>query len=75
MKKHIGYPAALSAEYGLSAKDKGSLAEMFERLGLFSDHDGAPLNFQPHAADLLVHAVREWNYFLGSTANFRKSPH
>jgi hypothetical protein len=74
MVKHFGHPAALSATYALSAKEKGSLAQIFERLGLFTDHDNVPVNFQPHAADILVHAVRHWDYFLGKHSKLPKIP-
>jgi hypothetical protein len=74
MMKYFGKPAALSAVYGPSPKEQGSLAEMFERLGLFTDHKGAVVNFQPRAADILVHAVRHWEYFLGKHSKLPKIP-
>jgi hypothetical protein len=74
MMKYFGKPAALSAICGPSAKEKGSLAEMFERLGLFQGHGGVPVNFQPRAADILVHAIRHWDYFLGKHSKLPKIP-
>jgi hypothetical protein len=74
MMKYFGKPAALSAVYGPSPKEKGSLAEMFERLGLFTNHEGVTVNFQPRAADILVHAVCHWDYFLGKHSKLPKIP-
>jgi hypothetical protein len=71
-------PAANSKDPRLycccSDLEGGSLAQIFERLGLFTDHDNVPVNFQPHAADILVHAVRHWDYFLGKHSKLPKIP-
>jgi hypothetical protein len=74
MIQYFGKPAALSAVYGPSPKEKGSLAQIFERLGLMTNHNNVVVNFQPHAADILVHAVRHWDYFLGKNSKLPKIP-
>jgi hypothetical protein len=74
MMKVFGQPAALPAMYALSGKEKGSLAQIFERLGLMTKHNNVVVNFQPHAADILVHGVRHWDYFLGKHSKLPKIP-
>jgi hypothetical protein len=39
-----------------------------------TNHNNVVVNFQPHAADILVHAVRDWDYFLGKNSKLPKIP-
>jgi hypothetical protein len=73
MMKYFGHPAALSAMYALSAKEKGSLAETFQSLSEVSGPDGEE-NLQAHAADILVHAIREWGNFLKLNSKLPQCP-
>jgi hypothetical protein len=73
MMKYFGHPAALSAMYALSAKKKGSLAEIFQSLSEVNGPDGKE-NWQTRATDILVHAIREWGNFLKVNSKLPQCP-